>query len=134
MESRAARTRSMSAAGLLPILIFTSLKPASIQPLNCCRSSASEYEVNPPLPYALIDWCARPRRSATLNWRSRALRSQRALSTAEIAIEHMPGRPRFRIDRTILDHISLIFRQLLPVRLCLRCLSMRFAVAMSAKE
>ena len=35
---------------------------------------------------------------------SRAFRSQSAASTAEIAIEAIPGRPRLRIAATIADH------------------------------
>ena len=37
---------------------------------------------------------------------SRAFRSQSARSTAAIAIDVMPGRPRFRVSRTIAAHAA----------------------------
>jgi hypothetical protein len=101
IASRAARTRPASAAGSRPTFILTLAMPCSTQPASCRCSSTIGYDVNPPLPYTATPSRTRPRSVTSGMSRSRALRSHSAVSTAEIAIDAIPGRPRLRTARRI---------------------------------
>src|SRR5215471_5335288 len=71
--------------------------PSATQPPSWRSNSAIEHEVKPPLPYTGTRSRHGPSSWASGTSRSFAFRSQRATSTAEIAIDAIPGRPRLRV-------------------------------------
>ena len=96
-------SRSMSVPQDCPILIFMAVQPAAAQPSTWSASSVSVRVVNPPDPYTGTVSRARPNSAVRGTSSTRALRSQRAMSTALMACMTRPRVPRFRQARCIAD-------------------------------
>ena len=106
IASRASLTRSGSSSGTEPTFILTRGIPSWTQPASCDARRCGEYAVNPPEPYTGTRSRAIPSRPHRGSPSRRAFRSQIARSTAAIAIEVIPGRPRFRVCSTIATHAA----------------------------
>ena len=97
------------------------------------RRRSSPYECEPAATiYCDFVASAMPNRVVSGKFRSFPFKSQRAASTAEMAMEEIPGRPRLRMDRTIASQAAGIARASCPVMTPARRSRMSAAVEESA--
>ena len=93
----AQRFYALSGGGARDAVLAQQVNQFAALPFDSLKAKAGTITVNkPPLPYTGTSWRARPSRPASGWPSSRALRSHRAISTAEMAVAATPGRPMLR--------------------------------------